>query len=549
MNLKEDPRWIEARQKEMESLKKFGVFEEVEIGQEPKDALVSKCRWLYVLKNYPYENFLKGDEEAILGAKFKARCIVQGFGDPVEKLDTYSPTPNIMSVRILITLAIRENWEIGIGDVSTAFLHADTQRKMYVIPPEHVYEENEKPIYWLLKKSLYGLKDAPRNWHIHIRDLLTKIGFKKIETEESMYTKFGSKGKCQAILLVYVDDILLASTKNEIDKYFKIFKKSLTIGDPEFLNDKDEISFLGFGYKKYNNYVEVNSKKYIDKMMEAYKKLNLGLPKSSIVPGVPLSLEELQNFDKGKYPLVGEIKHKIYRRIVGQSLWLANIRADIKYSAMNLSKKVHSPNTYDFSEALRLLKYLELSSEAKIYIKPTNVPKDLQLTGFSDADLGNSHTRKSTTGGIITLFGAIIATKSKTQQTISLSSGESEFNALVANTADLLHAKEVLSEMGYHFDKPMMLTDSSVAIQIIFQNSNGRAKNIDRKMSWLKGEVKEKKSILVKHIDGKENIADLLTKYVSSAVMTKLREYLLNTSKIDFKALNIKQTNKREDKN
>ena len=167
---------------------------------------------------------------------------MQGFGDPVEKLGTYSPTPNIMSVRILITLAIRQNWEIGIGDASTAFLHADTQRKMYVIPPEHVYDENKKPTYWLLKKSLYGLKDAPRSWHIHIRDLLIKIGFIKIETEESMYTKLDSKGKCQAILLVYVDDILLTSAKSEIDKYFKVFKKSLTIGDPEFLSDKDEIS-------------------------------------------------------------------------------------------------------------------------------------------------------------------------------------------------------------------------------------------------------------------------------------------------------------------
>ena len=96
------------------------------------------------------------------------------------------------------------------------------------------------------------------------------------------------------------------------------------------------------------------------------RKQNIGLPKSSIVPGIPLSLKDLQDLDSGKYSLVGEIRHKTYRRIVGQSLWLASIRTDTKLSAMNLPRKVHSPNSYDFTEALRLLKYLELTSEINV---------------------------------------------------------------------------------------------------------------------------------------------------------------------------------------
>ena len=138
------------------------------------------------------------------------------------------------------------------------------------------------------------------------------------------------------------------------------------------------------------------------------------------------------------------------------------------------------------------------------------------------------------------LLGAIVATFSKTQSTISLSSGESEFNALVTTTQQLLHIKEILSEIGYEFKDPIIMTDSSVAIQIIFQNTNGRAKNIDRKMSWLKNEVKEKKSIIVRHIEGKSNIADLMTKYVSSSVMSALRTKLLNTERIPFENLKLK---------
>ena len=123
---------------ELDSLKKLGVFQEVETGTEEPGATISRCRWLYVLKNYPHENFSKGDENALEGAKFKARCIVQGFGDPIEKIESYSPTPSITSVRILTTLALHEKWEIGVGDVSTAFLHAKTQRGTYFSTSIHL---------------------------------------------------------------------------------------------------------------------------------------------------------------------------------------------------------------------------------------------------------------------------------------------------------------------------------------------------------------------------------------------------------------------------
>ena len=126
----------------------------------------------------------------------------------------------------------------------------------------------------------------------------------------------------------------------------------------------------------------------------------------------------------------------------------------------------------------------------------------MDLVAYPDSDLGNSHSRKSTTGGIAGLYGPIIATQSKTQGTISLSSGESEFNALVLNSQTILHIREVFSETGYQVKSHMVLTDSSVAIQIVFQNSNSRSKSIDRKMSWIKNEVKEQKSLIHRHVGG-----------------------------------------------
>ena len=68
-------------------------------------------------------------------------------------------------------------------------------------------------------------------------------------------------------------------------------------------------------------------------------------------------------------------------------------------------------------------------------------------------------------------------------------------------------------------------------------------------MAWLKQEVKEKKSITLRHIDGKSNIADLMTKYVTSNVLSYLRAKLLNTERIPFEQLKIRKINKKDDNN
>ena len=59
------------------------------------------CRWLYTLKDYPYDTYQKGCPEAEQQSRFKARLIVQGMSEEVD--DTYSPTPSPESVRLCLT--------------------------------------------------------------------------------------------------------------------------------------------------------------------------------------------------------------------------------------------------------------------------------------------------------------------------------------------------------------------------------------------------------------------------------------------------------------
>ena len=86
-----------------------------------------------------------------------------------------------------MALSIINKWDIAIGDVSTAFLHAPVSEPSYVVPPPMYYAEDKEPTYWLLKKALYGLKNAPKSWTEHITMVLKEMGYVRMVAEESTY--------------------------------------------------------------------------------------------------------------------------------------------------------------------------------------------------------------------------------------------------------------------------------------------------------------------------------------------------------------------------
>ena len=102
------------------------------------------CRWLYTLKDYPYDTYQKDNPSAELEAKFKARLIVQGMNEDSD--DTYSLTESIM---LAITLAMTNRWEIRCTDVSTAFLHAGVSGNPYFYPPETENLDNTNTVWKL----------------------------------------------------------------------------------------------------------------------------------------------------------------------------------------------------------------------------------------------------------------------------------------------------------------------------------------------------------------------------------------------------------------
>lgn len=72
-----------------------------------------------------------------------------------------------------------------------------------------------------LNKSLYGLKQASRQWYSKLYAAIISLGYKASQVDHSLYVK--SYSTSFTTLLVYVDDIVLADTSNEEIKYVKLF--------------------------------------------------------------------------------------------------------------------------------------------------------------------------------------------------------------------------------------------------------------------------------------------------------------------------------------
>jgi len=169
------------------------------INNVPRNAILIDGRWIFTTKD---------DRTKKVG------WVAKGFRqrEGIDYNNTYSPAVQADSLRITIAIAARYNWKLKQLDIKASYLNAKLKEKIYIIIPKGDKNYN-KGKYWLLKKALYGLKQAGREWNKEISKFLISIGHKQINTDK--FTKY-KNNKLSLVLSLYIDDILLTGTNEEI---------------------------------------------------------------------------------------------------------------------------------------------------------------------------------------------------------------------------------------------------------------------------------------------------------------------------------------------
>ena len=177
-------------------------------------------------------------------------------------------------------------------DVKTAFLHGELKKDIYIQQLEGFTTSGEEDYVFLLKMSLYGLKQPPRQWYKRFDSFMISHDFKRSSFDNCVYFK-----RCNDVsfmyLLLYVDDMLITTKSKEKIRTIKAK-----------LNNESEMKDLGaakkiLGMKIMRNRVarrlSFSKKRYIENMLRRFNMQNAKLVTTPLVAHLKLSSTRCHN--------------------------------------------------------------------------------------------------------------------------------------------------------------------------------------------------------------------------------------------------------------
>nr|GEU73936.1 ribonuclease H-like domain-containing protein [Tanacetum cinerariifolium] len=214
---------------------------------------------------------------------YKARLVAKGFSPKggFDYDETFSPVVKMITVRCLIGIVVVNNWPLYQLDVNNTFLYGDLVEDVYMTLSDG-YNNKDKSKVCKLNKSLYGLKQTPRQWNAKLTTTLAEHGFEQSKFDYSLYTKH--RGDKFISLLVYVDDIVITINDDVGTNEFKLFL-SIKFSIKDLCIFK---YFLGIEIVKNDLGLYISQRKYCLELLHGYglmtvRPVNIPLPENTVL--------------------------------------------------------------------------------------------------------------------------------------------------------------------------------------------------------------------------------------------------------------------------
>jgi len=370
------------------------------------------CKWVFKTKRDSQGNI----------ERYKARLVAKGFTqkDGINYKETFSPVSKKDSFRIIMALVAHYDLELHQMDVKTAFLNGDLEEDVYMDQPVGFAEEGKEHMVCKLKRSIYGLKQASRQWYLKFNDTIVSFGFKENTVDRCIYLKVS--GSKFIFLILYVDDILLAT--NDL---------GLLSETKRFLSNNFEMKDMGEAYyvigieifrDRSQGLLGLSQNAYINKVLERFRMDKCSASPVPIQKGDKFSLMQCPKNDLERK----QMENIPYASVVGSLMYAQTCtRPDISFAVGMLGRYQSNPGLEHWKAAKKVLRYLQGTKNHMLTYRKSD---HLEVIGYTDSDFaGCVDTRKSTFGYVYLLAGGAISWKSAKQSVIVASTMEAEFVA------------------------------------------------------------------------------------------------------------------------
>jgi len=506
--------WIAEVGREKGRFDKYNALTAIKRSDVPEGAKILTSTWAMKKKS---------------NGTFRGRLNVRGFqqtdGVHYYAQNIAAPVTNPSSVRIALTLfAMNPDWIAMVIDVEGAFLQGKFTdgEEIYIEVPQGFEKYYPEGTVLRCNVPIYGTKQAAACFYNKLVKELKDRNYKRSKADPCLY--FVWIENRLALFISWVDDILAMGYRQDVEQIKADLENAFDCKSEgelkEYVGNKITIEKNSDGTKRLKFTQPVLLKKIEDEFGD-----DLPNGKASTTPAT--AGQVLVRGDGSG--VVDSLEATRYRSGVATLMYMAQwSRPEIQNAVRSLARQMQEPRIAHVSALYRLMKYMLATPARGLVLNPDGVWDGSKnfvfvIHGRSDSDYAsNTDDRRSISGCRAFLNGSPITFRSATQKTVTLSVTEAEGAAGVSTAQDMLYAYNVLHSLGLKVELPMILEmDNKGAVDLANNWSvGGRTRHVDVRNHFLR-ELKDRSLIVIRHISGDDNDADIFTKNTSAAVFER----------------------------
>ena len=504
--------WIDEIMKEYERFQKFGVFTPVKRSDLPTGIKPISTTWAF-----------KRKANGVRRGRLNARGFEQVDGVHYSAQDIAAPVTNPFTVRVLLDLlCMNPKWISRIVDVEGAFLQGkfENGEVIYSEVPDGMEECYGLKSDWVLLMNVpvYGTKQASACFYKALVRKNKDRGYQCSMADTTLY--FIVRDGRLSCFVSWVDDMIIFGEAQDVALIEADLMKSFISKSEgemkEYVGNKIDITtdpVTGLRQAKFTQPVLVQKLRDMLGETETSKR----------VPRTPAKPSEVLHLGEGLNP-IEPVDASFFRSMAALCMYMMQwSRPECSNAARGCSRVMSNPQVGQMDSVKYMARYIVGTPNRGLVLAPKrlwdgDMSFEFELHGRSDSDYAScKDDRRSVTGSRVFMEGAPVAFRSNTQKFVTLSVTEAESGAGVTTAQDMMFTYRLLTSMGLKVKLPMLLEmDNKGAVDLANNYSvGGRTRHVDVRFFYLR-ELKEEGLMVIKHVPGVDNDADIFTKNVDA---------------------------------